>query len=233
MAPAHQHPQLPAGTFQQSFHSQQAPFTPGGAPSGFNQQAAGGQMFVPKQHQMMQPMQAHQGHQRQQQMSGAPQEDMHAKGQAPVQADHRVDMSYRLVSLPGIGSGLLDSGDNAGMMMNQAEGKEMIEGQKQAQQEMAGQTLPPPQPACHFQNTNGQPNQPQMQGQSSSPQQNFMITQSFGQVGQVQGQIGQINQVNQYNINQYPNLNIGSISSNNFGTAPAGAPSPNGASGMQ
>lgn len=74
-------------------------------------------MFVPKQHQMMQPMQTHQGHQRQQQMSG-PQEDMHAKGQAQVQADHRVDMSYRLVSLQGIGSGLIDSGDNGGMIMN-------------------------------------------------------------------------------------------------------------------
>ena len=61
----------------------------------------------------------------------------------------------------------------------------------------------------------------------------MMTSSSFGQVGQVQGQIGQINQVNQYNINQYPNLNIGSISSNNFGPAAAGSPSPNGANGMQ
>lgn len=83
-------------------------------------------MFVPKQHQMMQQqMHPHQNHQRQQQMPGGPQDELLAKGQPPAQSEPRIDnFEYRVVSAQGIGSGLIDTAESGGLVLNPTEANE-------------------------------------------------------------------------------------------------------------
>jgi len=129
-------------------------------------------------------MQAHQGfHQRHGQAAGntgTPQEDLLSKGMPQVQSDPCVEMGQRRISMASMGSGLMDSNEASSMMLNQSEGNSMLNEKNQQKTDMTGSTLPPSQPSHPYQNTNDRLPQPQMQGQSNSPQQNFMITSSFG-----------------------------------------------------
>lgn len=64
--------------------------------------------------------------------------------------------------MPSMGSGLMDSNEASSMMLNQSEGNTMMNEKKQQKPDMAGPTLPPPQPSHHYPNPNDRLPQPQM-----------------------------------------------------------------------
>jgi len=75
-------------------------------------------------------------------MPGGPQDELLAKGQPPAQSEPRIDnFEYRVVSAQGIGSGLIDTAESGGLVLNQTEGNELVDGQQPKQAEMAGQPL--------------------------------------------------------------------------------------------
>jgi hypothetical protein len=56
----------------------------------------------------------------------------------------------------------MDSNEASSMMLNQSEGNTMMNEKKQQKPDMAGPTLPPPQPSHHYPNPNDRLPQPQM-----------------------------------------------------------------------